>query len=385
MKSKNLMAVAAIMSLSLAHANTEEQVLNSAPINVDGYLQKDSTVSDAELESLKSTVNKYKTDNQLYKEKTKVLNKVTSEAEKIGESAEEKIMAQVEAKKAEDKALEKIKKAEAKLKCLIDGGNPENCNPNSVQFTGAPAQLTEAPVQQVVEVQQAAPIISTTEAAPIAAVGNPFEVIKLLPYAGATTFNGKVESLETELTAGLRLESNITTRFSMGVGFNYNSLKTNDFANGSSYMTPNYFNQYGNSGREIQYRSMGLDIYGKFFVTQGERFRPYVGAGLGYNRSTMKYNDNNPWIDSLNRFYGSEEYNTSFVTGQLLLGSEIMITPSFGLNIEGQYATGLGDSMSSKSAKNGGSSPDQQRLRDLGDEIINSNMLSIFLGGVVKF
>ncbi len=384
MKSRNYLAVAALLSFSLAHANTEEQVLNSAPIDIDGVLQKENSVSDSELESLKSTVNKYKSDNQLYKEKTKVLNKVTTEAEKIGENAEEKIMAQVEAKKAEDKAMEKIKKAEAKLKCLMDGGTPENCGSGGSGQSQAQANYQAPALEQSVETTQAAPLISTVEAAPVVSA-NPFEVIKLLPYAGATNFSGEVESLETELTAGMRLESNINSRFSMGIGFNYNSLKTDDFANGSMYMTSNYFNQYGSQGREIQYRSMGLDIYGKFFVTQGERFRPYLGAGLGYNRSTMKYNDNNPWIDSMNRFYGSEEYNTSFVTGQLMLGSEIMITPSFGLNIEGQYATGLGDSMSSKSAKNGGTSPDQKRLRDLGDEIINSNMLSIFLGGVVKF
>ena len=42
-------------------------------------------------------------------------------------------------------------------------------------------------------------------------------------------------------------------------------------------------------------------------------------------------------------------------------------------------------SLSSKASKNYGTSPDQARLRDLGDEIINSNMLSIFAGAVFKF
>jgi outer membrane protein W len=144
-------------------------------------------------------------------------------------------------------------------------------------------------------------------------------------------------------------------------------------------------NAFG-QGREIQYRSMGLDIYGKFFVTSSERFRPYLGAGLGYNRASMKYNDNNSAFDpGLSYYYGSEDYNTSFVSGSLMLGSEIMVTKGFGLNIEGGYSTGLGNSLSSKSAKNGGTSPDQTRLRDLGQEIINADALSIFAGAVVVF
>jgi outer membrane protein W len=195
--------------------------------------------------------------------------------------------------------------------------------------------------------------------------------------------------LETEISTGLRLESNITTRFTMGVGFKFDQLKTDDYANNLGYMnSPYYMNAYG-KGREIQHRSMGMDIYGKFFITSSERFRPYVGAGVGYNRATLKYNDDNNAFDP-NYFgraysYGSEEYNASYISGQVMLGSEIMITRSFGINLEAQYSTGLGDSLSSKSSKNGGTSPDQARLRDLGEELINSNALSIFAGAVITF
>lgn len=378
MKKSNLLVLALSLTFAQAFAQTNnEQVLNSAPINVDGYLHEERSVSDAELESLKSTVNKYKTDNQLYKEKAKVLNKVTAEAEKIGENAEEKIMAQVEAKKAEDKALAKIKKAEAKLKCLMDGNSSEECS----QYR------TEEPVEveQKVAVQQAA-AVSTTQVESSALTGAPFEVIKLLPYAGATTFSGDVEQLDTELAAGLRLESNITSRFSMGVGFNAAQLKTNDFANNLGYMSSPYYTNAFGAGREIQYRSMGLDFYGKFFMTNTARFRPYIGAGIGYNRASLKYTDNESAFDpNLSYSYGSEDFNTSFLNGSLSLGSEILITKNFGLNLEGVYSTGLGDSFSSRSAKNGVSSPDQARLRELGREIVNANALSIFAGAVISF
>jgi hypothetical protein len=41
--------------------------------------------------------------------------------------------------------------------------------------------------------------------------------------------------------------------------------------------------------------------------------------------------------------------------------------------------------VSSKNGRNPYNSPDQRRLQELGDEIINSNALSIFAGAVVVF
>jgi len=171
----------------------------------------------------------------------------------------------------------------------------------------------------------------------------------------------------------------------MGIGFNYAQLKTNDFANNLSYMTSSYYGIYGAQGREIQFRTMGIDLYGKFFITNGARFRPYVGAGVGYNRANLKYSENNQYITGINGIFGNEEYRTSYAQGSISAGSEIMITRNVGLNLEGVYSTGLGNSLSSQNVKNPYSSPDQIRLNDLGSEIIDANALSIFAGMVVIF
>lgn len=388
MKKKTLAVLALTLSFATAYAQNqgEEQVLNSAPINVDGYLHEDKPVTDGELESIRSELNKQKTGTQLNKQKAKDLGKLTQQTEKLLESQDEYIDQKIESTNAIKEFNNKYEEGQKKLKCILEESDSEECEPYKNKYKKNKRVETESQPEEVQEVKtaQAAPVVSTAEVSAPALSGAAFEEIKLLPYAGATTYSGKKENLETELTAGLRLESNITTRFAMGVGFNYNQLKTNDFANGTNYMNTGYYGAYGAQGREIQFKSMGLDLYGKFFITNGERFKPYVGAGLGYNRSTMKYNDNNPYFNNYG-FYGSEEYNTSFVTGQLMLGSQIMVTNNFGLNIEGAYATGLGSSLSSKASKNYGTSPDQARLRDLGDEIINSNMLSIFAGAVFKF
>lgn len=382
MKSRNLLVVAALLIAANAFAN-EEQVLNSAPINVDGYLAEEKPVTDGELESIRSELNKQKMGTKLNKEKAKDLGKLTNQTEKLLDSQDEYIDQKVESTQAIKEFNKKYEEGQKKLKCIIEELDTEECEPYKNKYA---KNRKDEVVEQQVEVQQAAPvvapIVSTAEVAP--AAGAPFEEIKMNLFAGATSFKGETEELETELSAGLRLESNITTRFAIGVGFNYNTLKTDDFANNSPYMN-NYYNGLFGQGREISYSSMGLDIYGKFFITNSERFRPYVGAGLGYNRASMKYNDNNSGFDPVYGNYGSENYNTSFINGNLMLGSEIMITKMFGINLEGRYSTGLGDSLSSESSKNTATSPDQARLKELGNEIINSNALSIFAGAVVAF
>lgn len=382
MKKSNLLVLALTLSFATAYAQQgPEQVLNSAPINVDGYLAEEKPVTDGELESIRNELSKQKMGTQLNKEKAKDLGKLTNQTEKLLDSQDEYIDQKIESTQAIKEFNNKYEENQKKLRCIMEELDSEECEPYKNKYK----KNKQAEVVQEVQVAQAAPVVSTAELAPVA-TGKAFEAIKLLPYAGATSFNGETEQLEAEIAAGLRLESNITSRFSMGIGFNFGQLKTNDFGNGSTYMNQGYNQQFGQQGREIQYRAMGLDVYGKFFLTNANRFRPYLGAGLGYSRATMKYNDNNPYFDQMNAYnYGSEEYNTSFVNGQLMIGSEIMISEGFGINIEGAYSTGLGDSLSSKSSKNAVSSPDQARLRDLGEEIVNSNALSIFAGAVVNF
>jgi hypothetical protein len=62
-----------------------------------------------------------------------------------------------------------------------------------------------------------------------------------------------------------------------------------------------------------------------------------------------------------------------------------MLTQNVGLSIEANYSRGLSGAFSSEESKNMGTSPDQARLKELGDEIINANALSVFAGLVVTF
>lgn len=367
------------MSFGQAMAQSEEtDVLNSSPIDVDGYLH-DKPVTDGELEGIKSELGKQKTMTQLNKEKAKELGKLSGQTEKLLDSQDEYIDGKIESQKAIKEFNKKTAENEKRLKCLLEESNHPDC----AKWVKKKAEPVE--VQDVVTTAQAAPAQVIEAKAPEAAGPlKPFEEIKLLPYGGVTNFQGEAEKLETEFAGGLRLESNVTERFSMGVGINYGQFSTQDFANvyGNQAYGFGYNNIYGNA-REIKYSNIGVDLYGKFFITRGERFRPYIGAGLGYNRMSLEYADNSEFAQFGNNF-GNEKHTSSYATGILTAGTEVLITRSVGLNVEFQYSRGFGGS-EGDSGVNPFNAPDQRRLQELGDDIIQSNALSIFAGVLVVF
>lgn len=381
MKTQNTtLALAVLVGLTFGSVYAqEEQVLNSDPINVDGYLH-DKPVTDGELEGIKSELTKQKVGTQLNKEKSKEYGKLAGQTEKLLESQEEYIDAKVESVKAIEEFNKRTAENEKKLKCMLEQSTAPEC---------AKYVKKKAVEEDAVSTGMAAPVVAAPAvmeaAAPTPAAGplKPFEEIKLLPFAGATNFQG-VEKLETEFVGGLRLESNISERLSMGIGGTYGQFTTRDF--GGNYNNQSfgmgYYGTYG-AAREISYRNMGLDVYGKFFITKGERFRPYVGAGVGYNRMSLRYEDNSSF-NSFGNEFGNEEVTTSYFSGSMSVGTEVLITRTVGLNVEFQYARGFG-SGSSNNNVDPFNAPDQRRLQDLSEDIVESNALSVFAGAVIIF
>lgn len=376
------LALAVLASLSLSAFAQDDSVLNSAPIDVDGYLHE-KQVTDGELEQIKSELGKQKTSTQLNKVKSKEYDKLAGQTEKLLESQDEYIDSKIDSQKTIKEFNKKSAENEKKLKCLLE----ESTSPDCAKWVKnrKPVEVVEDRVQ----VAQAAPVAQVVVEAPAASAPlNPFEEIKLMPFAGVTNYSGDAERLETEFVGGLNLESNLDQRFSMGIGLNYSQFNTQDFANGSfnqptfGYGT-GYYGAYGAQGREINFSNIGFNVYGKLFITRGERFRPYIGAGLGYNRMSLEYTDNNPFSFGGNNF-GQEEITTGYMTASMKAGSDIMITRSVGLNLEFQYSRGFG----ANNSTNGVSpinAPDQRRLQQLADDIISANALSITGGVLVIF
>ena len=381
MKTKNFKIAGVVLSLTMSLASfsgamaNDEQYLNSDPIDINGYVKPEIEATDQELETIKGDVRQAKTINHMNKKKTKGYKDLVKETEKLSETSEEMIAERQEAQK-------EVAKYKLKVDCMMGRASGSECDPYVKKDT--------------VKTAQAAPAAATVvaQAAPVSSGDNFGELIKVLPYTGLTTFISDNERLEANIAAGIKVESNINNRFSVGIGFAYTSLKTNDFAGFGSY------NLY-NPGREIDYANMNFNLYSKFFIVKNKRFRPYVGAGLGYNRTTVKYTSGstyNPYGGSsyggyglgyggygVNPNFGNEEVITSSINAELMVGSEVIFTDMIGMILEFNYMRGLGDNLSSQNRINALNAPDQQRLQDFSAELSSSNVMSLFAGMLIQF
>ena len=367
-----LLALAtAACTLTGAMAN-EDAILNSDPIDINGYV-KEAPATDHELETVKNELRKQKQAITVNKEKGKKYKELSRTTEKLADVTEEMI----DERKESQETIDRYNK---KIDCLMQA-NPSD--PDCDEFVKRKGDS--------VSVGQAAPAKVEAE---ISTPGKSGDVIKILPYAGMTTINSENEELEANIATGLRVESDINARFSIGLGVSYTSMKTTDFKNAymGYYQQGWNYNDYTSAyagGREVEYSNLGFELYSKFFITKTERFRPYVGGGVSYNRSSMNYMDNtnqsyayqNGFEQNIARF-GDEEVISSHMKAQLVGGSEIVFTKNIGMNLELQYARGLGSNLSSESAMSG---PDQRRLEELNGELIEANMFSVYAGMLVMF
>lgn len=354
-----------------AHAiANDEQYLNSDPIDIDGYVSRPAPATDSELENVKSELRKQKNAIVINKQKKKKYNQLSESTEKLADVTEEMISERKESQKTIDRYNKKID-------CLLAEGKKPGCE-----------EFVKAPRKDVVKVHQAAAILKK-EALEASEFGSE---IKVMPYTGLTTFMSREENLESDLIGGVRVETNVARRFSVGLGFHYTTMTTEDFGN-TNYFPTNFGLAYNSwyGGREIEYSNMKFDLYSKFYFVNNQRFRPYFGAGIGYNRARLSYADNSNVVNnncfglSCDYNFGNEEVITSNVSVDLMLGSEIRFNKTIGANLELNYSTGLGGNLSSENGVNSFRAPDQQRLEDLSNELADSHIVSLFAGLIVHF
>lgn len=367
-----LMLVAAVSSFQVAMAQ-DGQVLNSQAIDIDGYMHEQAPVSDHELESVKGELRKQQQAIIINKEKGKKYQELSRSTEKLADVTEEMIDERRDAQG-------EIERYNKKIDCLINQSTDPEC-----------AQFVKNSKKDEVKVQAAAPVVEAPveESAPAKSA----QKIKILPLVGMSAINGKSENLESDLSVGLRAEADISDRFSFGMGLNYMKLTTTDFG-GNDYFNQNFYHDVYSpfyNAREISYSAWSLDIYSKFYIVKGDRFRPYIGGGLGYTRTSMEYEDDralDPYNYNYSQYdyrFGDEELIASYLTAKLIGGTEISFTESIGMNIELGYSRGFGGSFNTDNSQDPWQSPDQRRLRDLNDEIKEANIFSMNIGMMIAF
>ena len=355
-----------VISSSFVGAFANDAVLNSDPIDINGYVSE-APATDNELEKVRGELRRQKQTIQINKQKSKKYKELGRTTEKLADVTEDLIEERKEATTTIDKYNKKIE-------CLMQENPGSDCD----EFVRR---------KDTVSMKMAAPAPAAQVVAEVQTETKMGDVIKVLPYAGITSIQSDNENLEAGMNIGLRVESDISDRFSVGLGINYTTLKTTDYANGNQgYMNDPRYSAAYTGGREIEYSNINFDMYSKFFITKTNRFRPYIGGGIVYNRTNAKYADNNTTQFSYggyNSQFGDEEVTANAIAARLMGGTEILFTKNIGLNLELQYSKALGEGFGNK--ENNVEGFDQVRLRELNDEINTAHTISVTAGVLVLF
>lgn len=253
-------------------------------------------------------------------------------------------------------------------------------NEDKVQTVQA-APVTPAPVAP-------APIVETRIVEVPAAPVKEEKKSKIIPSLGTSNIKGDRIDLESNVTFGVSAETMVMPQVSAGLGIGYTTLDltdvSNDFINYGygGYYNTGYYGTYG-SGRKMSLKKLTIEANGKYFFTEDSRIKPFAGLGLSFNRSTLKYENSNPYSTNGVNF-GAEGFSSTALAGSAKLGAEIDVNDTIGFNIDLSYTKNITSGIS-KSANTVSTNPDQGRLENVTKEIEDGDITAIQAGLVVRF
>ena len=281
-----------------------------------------------------------------------------------------------------EKKIEDIRvKQEIALTNKLEGAfnnSLNNMNEDKVQtLQAAPAPVAPAPIIETRYIE--------VPAEPVKVDKNS----KVIPQLGVNSVKGARIDLETDLTIGIQAETMVTSQVSVGLAMGYTTMKMTDVANIYSSNGPysqygQYTNVYGGGGREMSLQKLTIEANTKFFFTEDSVIKPYIGGGLAYNRSTLKYENQNTY-NYQNYSFGKEDLGSSAISGSLKLGAEVSFNETIGANLEFTASKNISSGISKSSELNTTYNPDQGRLENISREIEEATSTSIQAGIVIRF
>jgi hypothetical protein len=214
------------------------------------------------------------------------------------------------------------------------------------------------------------------------------KTFKIIPTYGVMSLITDCKNINSKINTGVAVEKMLSSRFSLGVLFNYASFKFNDSNTYGLNILPynnygynyNYgYNDYGLNGyynyygQSIKSEVFSLGLNTKFFVIDNGILRPLLGGALTYNRNNLNYDYNNSNYNYYNGYNGQYSTSLNSFSGLLMAGTELRFTRDFGLNFDFKYIRTLSNNSdySYSSFSN---------LENLGRAMENSDLMSFNLG-----
>lgn len=254
-----------------------------------------------------------------------------------------------------------------------------------------------------VRLQQAAPQ-RIAAPAPVAAPKK-IKRTAITPSLGLSSTLGD-DNAESKLNFGITAEHAVHENVSIGLGIGYSKLELDQRTN-INQLGFN-FNQGQAQDVDYDYQRLNININSKFYFTGlDSKFRPYVGAGLGYNRVTVRdvnetdnciqengnfgFNNNpscgNSGLFGFNQVEQDTELTDSLISATASIGTNFMVNDMVGLNVNFSFTTFLneafkGDEEDSFAAQQ---RPDEENTRKIGNSISQDDVAGISAGVVIKF
>lgn len=341
-----LLVTAAMSAPSFAQddylMNQTEDILNSEQIDIDGTFKKESAA-----------------------------DRVAKMRKKLEEQNEQMVQ-----KKIEDIRIQQEQELAGKLQSAFNG------NMHAMEQNQAPTQQVDT--------------VDTVQAAPQRIVAPMPEykeenLYKVIPYAGGKVYNGEdVDSFNANVDTGVAFETMLSERISIGFRLGYTSM---DFSDTDTYLSSVNSSFY--EDLEVNYKNLSVGVQSKFFFTTS-RFRPYIGLGAAFNRTTLEL-ENDITNNNGCYYYGNQYYcynsqddedrkvsGTNF-TGTAALGAEILFNETVGLNFEFSYTRAFNAAFNANGNSTNSSEQVQNFLKEHGENFDDADIAALNLGLVVKF
>lgn len=212
------------------------------------------------------------------------------------------------------------------------------------------------------------------------------KLTRITPFLGLSNFKGSAIDFESKANLGVNVDYVFMPQLTLGVGVGYTTMEITDTANSYADYT-NLGSQYGvifPNGRQMSFDRLNLEANTRYFLTMDSKLKPYVGAGLGYNRTTIKYEGSGNGYSYNGVAYGSEGVSTNFMTANIRLGAEVDLTSSVALGLDLGYTKALTSGFGTKNEVSN-VNEDQRRLEKVSKAIEESDNLTVNAGVVLKF
>lgn len=212
------------------------------------------------------------------------------------------------------------------------------------------------------------------------------KLTRITPFLGLSNFKGSAIDFESKANLGVNVDYVFMPQLTLGVGIGYTTMEITDTANSYADYT-NLGSQYGAifpNGRQMAFDRLSLEANTRYFLTMDSKLKPYVGAGVGYNRTTIKYEGSGNGYSYNGISYGSEGVSTNFMTANIRLGAEVDLTSSVALGLDLGYTKALTSGFGTKNEVSN-INEDQRRLEKVSKAIEDADNLSVNAGVVLKF